>query len=245
MRPSNLPSRTRRSLLGATGRLAFLLSLPFHVGHAGAALSDVSRRDAIAGLREALARGAHAAVSQLSARDGFLGDPRVRIPLPTQLQLAEGTMRRFGMGLYLDALAETLNRAAETAVSEATPLLLDSLKRMTLTDAKTILSGADDAATQYFRRSTGGPLEARFLPIVERTTARFSLKSQYLKVARRAARFGLISDADANLDAWVTSRALDGLWLVIADQERAIRADPVATGSALLKKVFGSLGASR
>lgn len=243
-RPDN-PSTTRRSLLTTAGGMALLLLLPAAARPAIAASLPVSSRDAVAGLREALARGAQAAVSQLSARDGFLGDPRVRIPLPTQLQQAERTMRRFGMGHYLDVFAETLNHAAETAVGEATPLLLDALKQMTLTDAKSILSGPDNAATQYFRRTTGGALEVRFLPIVERTTAQFSLKTQYQKVTRRAARFGLISEADADLDGWVTSKTLDGLWLVIADQERAIRADPVSTGSALLKKVFGSLGATK
>lgn len=245
MKRTDKPSTTRRSLLTTAGGIALLLLLPVPVRPAAAASLPISNRDAIAGLREALSRGAQAAVAQLSAPDGFLGDPRVRIPLPTQLQQAERTMRRFGMGHYLDVFAETLNHAAEAAVGEATPLLLDSLKQMTLTDAKSILSGADDAATQYFRRTTGGPLQTRFLPIVERTTAQFSLKPQYQKVSRRAARFGLISEADADLDGWVTSKALDGLWLVIADQERAIRADPVATGSALLKKVFGSLGGAK
>lgn len=204
-----------------------------------AALPALSTRDAAAGLREALARGTRAAVAQLSARDGFFADTRVRIPLPTQIAKAERMMRRFGMGRYLDGLSETLNRAAETAVADATPLLLDSLQRMTLSDARSIVSGDDDAATQYFRRSAGDALHTRFLPVVESATANLALKPQYEKLSRRAARYGLIGETDADLDGWVTTRTLDGLWLVLGDQERAIRRDPVATGSALLKSVFG------
>jgi hypothetical protein len=221
------------------------MALPLLWRDALAALPEPSGKEVVAGLREALSRGAQAAVSQLSAHDGFFGDARVRIPLPTQIQQAEKMIRRFGLGRYVDGVSETLNRAAESAVGEATPLLLDSLKRMTLTDAKSILAGTDDAATQYFRRSAGDMLQVKFLPIVERATAQVALKPQYEKLSRRAARYGLVSEADADLDGWVTAKALDGLWLVLADQERAIRKDPVATGSVLLKKVFGSLGGTK
>lgn len=212
---------------------------------ARAALPSLSTRDASAGLREALARGARAAVAQLSVRDGFFADARVRIPLPPQLARREKIMRRFGMGAYLDHLSETLNRAAETAVADATPLLLDALQKMTLVDARNIIVGKDDAATQYFRASTGEALQARFVPAVEVATANLALKPEYEKLARRAARFGLISEADADLDGWVATRTLDGLWLVIGDQERAIRKNPLATGSALLQRVFGDPRSTR
>ncbi|HEY5763863.1 MAG TPA: DUF4197 domain-containing protein [Rhodocyclaceae bacterium] len=237
---------SRRRLLhslfgGALAGVVTLASSP----RALAALPAISAKDAAAGLREALARGARSAVAQLSVRDGFFGDARVRIPLPTQIAQGEKMMRRFGMGRYLDGLSETLNRAAETAVADATPLLLDSLQKMTLADARSIVAGKDDAATQYFRSSAGAALHARFLPVVEVATANLALKPQYEKLSRRAARFGLIGEADADLDNWVTTRTLDGLWLVLGEQERAIRQDPVGTGSALLQRVFGNLGRSR
>lgn len=233
----HLPIR-RRLLRFAGSSLLLCFACP---GKVVAALTSVSTKDAIAALKEALSRGANAAVAQLSAHDGFFGDARVRIPLPAEIQQGEKLIRRFGLGHYLDQLSETMNRAAESAVGEATPLLLDSLRRMTLTDAKTILGGPDDAATQYFHRTAGEPLRAKFLPIVEQATSKVALASLYDKLARRATRFGLLREADADLDDWIATRALDGLWLVLAEQEAAIRKDPAATGSALLKRVFGNL----
>lgn len=237
LRDQPRPPLRRRLLLA----LALLPAFAVHpVRAAATTLASITRSDASAALKEALSRGTRAAVAQLSARDGFFADARVRVPLPEQVQRSEKTLRRFGLGRYVDRLSETMNRAAETAVAEATPLLADSLRKMTLADAKSILAGADDAATQHFRRSSGQALQARFLPVVERATEKVALTAQYEALAGRAARFGLIDAADADLDAWVTAKTLDGLWLVLADQERAIRKDPVATGSTLLKKVFGA-----
>lgn len=195
----------------------------------------------VAGLREALLRGTAAAVDSLGRTDGFLGNPRVRIPLPATLERAESTLRRFGMGAQADALVETMNRAAESAVVEAKPLFVAAVRKMTVADVQTIVTGPDDAATQYFRRTTGEALTARFLPIVQAATARTQVAQQYQKLAGRAVRFGLLDAREADLDRYVTERTLDGLFTLVADEERAIRRDPVATGSALLKKVFGGL----
>lgn len=206
-----------------------------------ARLEDLTAKDAVAGLKTALEKGSQAAVASLGRNDGFLGNPRVKIPLPASLERAESLLRRFGMGRYADELVVGMNRAAEAAVPEARALLADSIRRMTLQDAKGILNGGDTAATDYFRRTTREQLHARFLPIVERATAKVQLAQTYDQYAGAAASFGLLKKEDADLDAYVTAKALDGLYLMIAEEERKIRKDPVGAGSAILRKVFGAL----
>ena len=212
-------------------------------GHAFAgALGELSAGDASSGLKEALIRGAEVAVSQLGKTDGYMGDARVRIPLPDSLRPAEKMMRRLGMKKQADELIATMNRAAESAVVEAKPILLDAVRNMSFSDAKGILTGGDDAATQYFKRTTSAPIGERFLPIVKQATAKVQLSDQYNRYAGQAAKLGLLDDKDANLDSYVTQKALDGLFLMIAEQEKAIRKDPIGTGSKLLQSVFGALG---
>ncbi|HMW19286.1 MAG TPA: DUF4197 domain-containing protein [Accumulibacter sp.] len=207
-----------------------------------AASGDLSTQETASGLKEALVRGANVAVSQLGKPNGFLGDSRVRIPLPDSLRAAEKMMRTLGMKKEADELIETMNRAAESAVVEAKPILLDAVRQMGFDDARGILTGGDDAATQYFKRRTSAPIAQKFLPIVKQATAKVNLADQYNQYAGQAAKFGLVKERDANIDNYVTQKALDGLFLVIADQEKAIRKDPIGTGSKLLQTVFGSLG---
>ena len=140
-----------------------------------------------------------------------------------------------------DELIETMNRAAEMAVVEAKPILTNAVKSMSFDDARGILTGGDDAATQYFKRTTSKDIGAKFLPIVKTATAKVDLAGQYNKYAGQAAKLGLMSEQDADLDTYVTQKAMDGLFLMIAEQEKAIRKDPIGTGSSLLKKVFGAL----
>ena len=191
-----------------------------------------------AGLKETLTRGADSAVAQLGKPNGFLGDPRVRIPLPESARSAEKMMRTLGMKKQADELIETMNRAAELAVVEAKPILVDAVKKMSFSDARAILTGGDDAATQYFKRTTSGSLAERFLPIVKQATAKVDLTSKYNQYAGQAAKVGLLDKKDADLDLYVTQKTMDGLFLMIAEQEKAIRKDPIGTGSALLKRVF-------
>lgn len=216
--------------------LPFVLSLllPFAVQAA-----DVSSGEAASGLKETLTRGAEIAVDQLGRPNGFLGDKRVRIPLPDSIRKGEKMMRTLGAGKYADELVETMNRAAELAVVEAKPILVNAVKNMSFDDARAILTGGDDAATQYFRRTTSTDLTAKFLPIVKQATAKVDLADKYNDYAGKAANMGLLDKKDANLDQYVTQKALDGLFLMVAEQEKAIRKDPVSTGSALLKKIFG------
>ena len=208
---------------------------------AWAQLENITNREAINALKSALERGARAAVAQLGREDGFLGDARVKIPLPESLRRAEKNMRRFGMSRYADELIVTLNRAAEAAVPEAKQLLVDALRQMSVQDAKGILTGGDTAGTEYFRRVTADELARRFLPIVQRATARVGLAQKYNQYAAHGVRVGLVDAEDANLDDYVTRKALDGLYFMVAEEERKIRKDPVGTASSLLKKVFGAL----
>jgi hypothetical protein len=204
-------------------------------------LNDLSNTDAVAGLKEALQKGAGSAVGKLGKVDGFLANEKVKIPLPESLQKADKTLRKVGMGKYADELVVTMNRAAEAAVPEAKVLLIDAVKGMSVEDAKGILSGGDTSATDYFRRKTSAPLAEKFRPIVVQATARVGLARSYNNFAGKASRWGLIGKEQANIDDYVTQRALDGLFLMIADEEKAIRANPIEQGSKIISKVFGAL----
>ena len=197
--------------------------------------------DTVKGLKEALKRGAAAAVEGLGKPGGFLNNERVKIPLPEKAQRAEKLIRRMGGSKYADQLINTMNQAAETAVVEAKPILWQAVQQMTVEDAIGILKGQDDAATQYFRKTTDAQLTEKLRPLVESATQKVGVAQKYEKFAGKASQLGLIDAKEADLDAYITTKALDGLFLMIADEEKAIRKDPIATGSAILKKVFGSL----
>lgn len=206
-----------------------------------ASLADLTDKEAGGGLREALTQGASVAVTKLGSTDGFLGNPQVKIPLPDGLRQAEKVMRAMGMGKQADELVVAMNRAAESAVSQAKPILVDAVKKMTVQDAKQILTGGDDSVTQYFRRATSAPLQEKFKPIVAQATAKVQLAQKYDQLAGKAASLGLVKKEDANLDSYVTRKALDGLYLMIGEEERAIRKDPLGATGSLAKKVFGAL----
>lgn len=206
-----------------------------------AQLDRISGRDATAALKAALEKGSQAAVAQLGRPDGFFANPQVKIPLPESLQRAERLMRRFGAGRYADELILTMNRAAEAAVPEARTLFVQAVRRMSVEDAKAILTGGETAGTQYFRRATSEQLHDRFLPIVKRSTEKVGLAQKYNEYAEKGVAFGLVKQEHANLDEYVTQRALDGLFLVVAEEEKKIRKDPLGTGTAIIKKVFGAL----
>ncbi len=205
-------------------------------------VNDLTNKEASGGLKEALIVGAQNAVSKLGAADGFFGNPQVKIPLPATMQKAEKAMRMFGMGKQADELVLKMNRAAEEAVPEAKVLLIDAVKKMSVADAKSILTGGDDAATQYFKKTTSGAMGAKFLPIVKKATQDVQLAQQYNKFSELGSQYGLVSKDQANLEQYVTNKALDGVYLMMAEQEKAIRKDPVGQASSLIKKVFGSLG---
>ena len=205
------------------------------------ALAALSNAEVGSGLKAALTRGAEAAVRELGRENGFYGNAKWRIPLPPALQKTESLMRLAGMGSQADQLDLAINRAAEAAVPEAKTLLVQAVKSMTVEDAKGILTGGDEAATQYFQRKTEGPLTAKFLPIVARATDKVGLAQTYNRFAGQAAQFGLIKQDQASIQSYVTKEALTRLYAAIGEQEKAIRADPLGTGSKIIGKVFGAV----
>jgi hypothetical protein len=211
------------------------------LGAIGAQAAELSETDAASGVRAALERGATAAVGLLGKTDGFLGNPKVRIPLPGYLQDASKLLKAIGQQKRVDELVTAMNRAAEAAVPEAKALLLSAVKSMSVEDGRKIITGGDNSVTDFFAAKTRTPLGEKFLPIVTRATEKVSLASKYNSVADKASGLGLVKKEDANVQQYVTGKTLDGLFLMIGEEERKIRQNPVATGSAILKKVFGSL----
>ena len=216
--------------------LLVMAALPARAG-----LEALTNQDATAGLREALVKGSQVAVDALGRQDGFFGNGKVKIPLPESAQKVEKLMRNFGMSKQADELILTINRAAEAAVPEAKTLLVDAVRKMSVQDAKGILTGGQDSATQYFKRTTSEQLRARFLPIVQKATAKVQLAEKYNEYAEKGAKFGVIRKEDANLDNYVTQKALDGLFVMVAEEEAKIRQNPAAAASNILQKVFGAL----
>lgn len=231
----------RRQFTQSTSALIGLLVLAVHEQARALSLSDLTNQDASQGIKVALEKGALAAVALLGKADGFLGNPKVRIPLPGFLEDASKLLKLTGQGKRVDELVTSMNRAAEAAVPMGKDLLVGAVKSMSVTDAKNILSGGENSVTQFFADKTRSPLGEKFLPIVTKATERVGLANQYNRVAGKAAGFGLVKGEDANIQRYVTGKSLDGLYTIIGEEERKIRQDPVGTGSAILKKVFGTL----
>jgi hypothetical protein len=219
----------------------FLFSLFISVPALAAGLDSVSNADAASGLRQALTDGSLAAVARLGVENGYFGNPQVKIPLPPSLKRIESGLRLIGMRKQADELVLTMNRAAEAAAPEAKALLVDAVKKMTVQDAKQILTGGDTAATQYFRRTTQAQLTERFLPIVKKATDRVGLAQQYNSIAGQAASLGLVKEDQATIERYVTQKALDGLYFMIGEQEKAFRQNPLGATSDVVKRVFGAL----
>jgi hypothetical protein len=204
-----------------------------------AAAAGVSETDAASGVRAALEKGANTAVASLGKPGGFLSNPKVRIPLPGYLEQASKVLKMTGQGQKIDELVTAMNQAAEAAVPLAKPMLVQAVKSMSVDDALNIVRGGNNSATQYFAGKTRTPLTAEFLPVVTKQTEKVGLAQRYNDVAGKVSSMGLIKGNDANIQQYVTGKALDGLYLMIGEEEAKIRTDPIGTGSALLKKVFG------
>lgn len=203
--------------------------------------ATLSAGDANLGIKTALDRGAKAAVELLGQKGGFLDNPKVRIPLPGFLKDAAKMAKYTGQQKEVDDLITAMNRAAEAAVPEAEALLVGAVKSMSVDDAQKILTGGDDSVTKFFAGKTREPLAVKFLPIVTKATEKVSLAEKYNALAGQAASAGLLKKDDANIQRYVTGKTLDGLYLMIGEEEKKIRRDPVGTGSDILAKVFGSL----
>lgn len=212
-------------------------------------VSGLSQDQVIQGLKEALGKGVQQAVSRLGHDGGFLTNLDVRIPMPEKLQTVEKTLRMLKQEQLADDFIATMNHAAEQAVPEAASVFGDSIKQMSIEDAKSILTGTTNAATQYFRRTTETNLFERFLPIVKRATDQTGVTSAYKRLMEKAEGSSTLSSFGRNLlgadsldvDSYVTKKALDGLFQMVAEEEKRIRENPVARTSELLQKVFGAV----
>lgn len=204
-------------------------------------LADLSNQDASAGLKAALDKGSVAAVAKLGVENGFLNNDKVKIQLPSILEQARPILKMTGKGQQLDELVVSMNRAAESAVPLAKPLLVNAVKSMTLTDAKNILTGGETSVTDFFRQKTSAPLTVKFLPLVKGLTDKAGLSAKYNSVMGQAQKFGVVPEQEATVEAYVTQKALDGLFLMIAEEEKSIRQDPLGSGSKAISKVFSLL----
>lgn len=190
-------------------------------------------------VRQALEQSVDAAVSRLGRTDGYWANPTLRIPLPAELHSLEKTLRRYGLGRYVEEFSQSLNRAAEAAVPVAKPVLMAAIRDMSLRDALAIVRGDDQAATQYFKLRSDAMLRERLKPIVAQATANANVTAAYKRLMKKAVFLEKSVDpARLDLDAHVTRAALDGLYLLMAEEERRIRRDPLARGTELLRKIF-------
>ncbi len=218
------------------------------------ALSALSSDQVTGGLKEALGNGLQHAIAELGHAGGFLTNLNVKIPLPEKLQTVEKALRALHQDKLADEFVATMNHAAEQAVPQAASVFGEAVKQMTMDDAKSILTGPPDAATQFFRRTTETNLYSRFLPIVQKATAATGVTSAYKNMTSRVngggalgGNFGGLANSylgtDAlDVDAYVTNKALDGLFKMVADEEKRIRENPVARTTDLMQKVFGAIG---
>ncbi len=226
-------------------RILSLLALAGTTLAASAALAlslgDLSNQEASSGLKAALEKGSETAVAKLGVPDGFLNNDKVKIGLPGVLEQARPLLQMTGQGQKLDELVVAMNHAAEAAVPLAKPLLLNAVKTMSVTDAKNILTGGETSVTDFFRQKTAAPLAVKFLPIVKNVTDRAGLSAKYNAAMGQVARMGVVPQEQATVENYVTRRALDGLFLMIGEEEKAIRQDPLGSGSKIMGKVFGVL----
>lgn len=231
----------RRSFNTATfGAMGLLVATATLDAHA-LGLAGLTNAEAAQGLKAALEQGAVAAVGLLGRHDGFLGNPLVRIPLPGYLADGAKLLKTMGQGKRVEELEVAMNRAAEAAVPLARDLLVDAVKTMSVADAKNILTGGPTSVTSFFAERTRSPLALRFLPVVTDATRKVGLAEQYNQVAGRVAGLGLVRKEESTIEQYVTGRSLDGLYRMIGEEEKKIRQNPAASGSAILTRVFGSL----
>jgi len=223
--------------ISLTGLLGYLLICPAFA----ITVADLSNQEASRGIKGMLGEGVSSAIGKLGVPGGFLNNPKVKIPLPPALNNVAKGLRLMGRGKDADELVATMNQAAERAIPEAKPLLVDAVKAMSVEDGKKILTGDKDSVTRFFRGKTAAPLAAKFLPIVKQATDRLGVAQKYNQFAGQGAKVGLIHGDAVSIEQYVTDKALDGLYLMIGEEEGVIRRNPAAAGSAIVAKVFGTL----
>jgi hypothetical protein len=203
--------------------------------------TDLTNDEMVAGLKQALDKGTQFAVNKLGQPGGFLDNKKVRIPMPDSLSWVESSLRTVGQDEMADEFIDTMNHAAEQAVPEAADIFAGAIKEMSVQDAQGILTGPDNAATEYFRSNTEAELTQRMRPIVETATASTGVTSAYKDMLGAAGGFaGMMPATATDIDGYITSKTLDGLFLMIAKEERKIRKNPMARSTELLQKVFSA-----
>lgn len=191
------------------------------------------------GLKEALIKGTTTGSDQASQLDGYFKNPQIKIPLPPELQKIESKLRNIGLGSQVDKFVLTLNRGAEDAAKEAKPIFINAVKQMTVQDAWGILKGADNAATDYLKRTTSDQLREKFKPVITNSLNKVSATKYYTDIVTTYNKIPMVEKVNPDLNDYATTKAMDGLFLLIASEEKKIRQDPVARTTELLKKVFG------
>lgn len=205
------------------------------------AASALTSEETVRGLKEALSKGVRYAVDELGRPDGFLSRAEVRVPMPQPMQRTAKLLRNLGQDKYADEFVTTMNHAAEKAVTEAGPIFANAIREMTVDDAIKILRGPQDSATRYFRQHTQARLTEKMSPVVRRATSKAGVTSAYKRmVGRLGPAQGLLGDDMGDIDGYITGKTLDGLFLMVAKEEKNIRENPVARTTDLLKKVFGA-----
>jgi hypothetical protein len=192
------------------------------------------------GLKEALVKGITSGANQASAVDGYFGNPRITIPFPPDVKKVEDKLRQVGLGKEVDKFVLTLNRGAEAAAKEAIPIFTDAIKAMTIEDAWAVLNGNEDAATQYLLRTTREPLRTKFKPVIQSALQKVNATKYYSDLINTYNKIPFVENVNPSLDDYAAEKALDGLFLLVADEEKKIRQDPVARTTDLLVRVFGS-----
>jgi hypothetical protein len=201
---------------------------------------NLSNDDIVKGLKEALSVGSRHASDSASKVDGYFKNPKLKIPLPKDVKSAESTLRSMGLGKTVDNVVLSMNRAAEDAAKKATPIFVNAITKMTITDGVNILKGADTAATSYLRKTTYTPLRTEFKPVIKKAIDKAEVAQYYKPLVTTYNKIPLVKKLNPNLDDYVTDRALSGLFYLVSQEEVKIRKDPAARVTDILKKVFGS-----
>lgn len=213
----------------------------YEIVSANAEEVPLTNSEVVAALKDSLSRGISKGALIASSKDGYYGNPRLKIPFPTEVGKVDEALRKIGFGKEVDRFVMQLNRSAEKAAAKSKPIFIKAITSMTIGDAFEILNGADDAATKYLIRTTGDDLREQFLPIISDTLQETSATRYYGDIVNKYNQLPFVNDVDPDLEAYATDRAIAGLFVLVADEEASIRANPGARTTKLLRRVFGSL----
>lgn len=202
--------------------------------------TPLTTEEVASGLKEALIKGISNGSDLASQVDGYFKNPEIKIPFPPEMKKVEDKLRQIGLGSEVDKFVMTLNRGAEDAAKEAKPIFINAIKQMTIQDAWAILRGEPDAATQYLKRTTSAQLKEKFKPVIQNSLNKVNATKYYSDIVTKYNQIPLVQKVNPELDSYATDKAIEGLFVLIAREEKEIRANPAARTTELLKRVFGS-----